>query len=656
MVSGMPFVSGGGRVEEEPVPPRSVADQVATIGIEAYLAEHQRKERLRFLTCGSVDDGKSTLIGRLLYEAQVVLDDQLLAWRGEAKTEGWEPGPLDFSALLDGLVAEREQGITIDVAYRYFTTATRSFIVADAPGHEQYTRNMVTAASTADLAVVLLDARQGIVAQTRRHSFVVALMGIRQVIVAVNKMDLVGYDAAVFASHEADYQALARELGLTTVTYIPISALHGDNLTTTSSKMPWYRGPDVLRALHEAVVGDGAGEGPFRMPVQQVIHPGADFRGFAGTVVRGQARPGDRVRVWPSGVQSTVARIVSPEGDLASAESGQAVTLTLADEVDVSRGDVLTDVEVPPTVSDQFEAHLVWLHPQALLPGRRYLLKLGAKTVNATVSRPKYKVSVESFEHVAASTLGLNEIGVVNVSVDRPIVFDPYVQSRDLGGFLLIERFSLETVGAGMVHFGLRRADNLHWQHVEVDAAAHSALNGHRPAVVWLTGLSGAGKSTIANIVEQKLHVRGVHTFLLDGDNVRHGLNRDLGFTDADRVENIRRVGEVCHLMTQAGLVVIAAFISPFDAERQMVRDLVQEGTFVEVFVDAPLAVAEARDPKGLYAKARRGELVNFTGVDSRYEPPAHPEIHIDTTASSVEDAADRIIDHLRLAGVLPGH
>jgi bifunctional enzyme CysN/CysC len=637
------------------MPVADAAARVAALGIEGYLAEHEQKSLLRFITCGSVDDGKSTLIGRLLYESQLILDDQMAALEADSKRVGTQGADLDFALLVDGLQAEREQGITIDVAYRFFTTNERKFIVADTPGHEQYTRNMVTGASTADLAVILVDATKGILAQTRRHSFVVALMGIRQVVLAVNKMDLVDHDQAVFVAIEAEYRALADQLGIDQVTCIPLSALRGDNLISRSPSTPWYDGPTLLDVLQAAPVDERARRGPFRMAVQWVSRPDATFRGYAGTIVGGVLRPGDRVRVLPSGVETTVERIVTADGDLAEAEAGQAVTVTLADEVDVSRGDVLADPSRPPTVSDQFEAHVVWMHEQPLLPGRRYLLKLGTRTVGATVARPKHRVSVTTFEHVAATTLALNEIGVANVGLDQPLVFEPYADNRDLGGFILIDRVTHETVGAGMVHFGLRRADNLHWQHLEVDAAAHAALKGHRPALVWLTGLSGAGKSTVANVLERKLHAQGVHTFLLDGDNVRHGLNRDLGFTDADRVENIRRVGEVAKLMTQAGLVVIAAFISPFRAERRMVRDLLDRGSFVEVFVDTPLAVAEARDPKGLYAKARRGQLVNFTGVDSAYEPPLEPDVRIDTTTEPAEAAADRIIAHLRAAGIVPG-
>jgi bifunctional enzyme CysN/CysC len=625
------------------------------MGVEQYLVEHERKSLLRFITCGSVDDGKSTLIGRLLYESHLILDDQMAALAADSRKVGTQGEEIDFALLVDGLAAEREQGITIDVAYRFFTTDTRKFIVADTPGHEQYTRNMVTGASTADLAVILVDARKGILPQTRRHSFLVALMGIHQVLVAVNKLDLLDYDEGAFRAVEADYRALADALGISDVRCIPMSALRGDNLTSCSDRTPWYGGPHLLACLEQAESDDRARRGPFRMPVQWVNRPSADFRGYAGTVVGGSVRPGDRVTVLPSGVGSTVVRVVTADGDLDEAEPQQAVTLTLADEVDVSRGDVLVSSQQPAIVSDQFEAHVVWMHEHEMLPGRRYLMKLGTRTVNATLARPKHRVSMRTLEHVAARTLHLNEIGVCNVSLDQEVAFDAYAENRDLGGFILIDRLTHETVGAGMVHFALRRAENLHWQHVEVDATAHAALKGHRPAVVWMTGLSGSGKSTIANVLERKLHADGAHTFLLDGDNVRHGLNRDLGFTDADRVENIRRVGEVARLMTQAGLIVICAFISPFRAERRMVRDLLDRGTFVEVFVDTPLAVAEGRDPKGLYAKARHGQLANFTGIDSPYEPPAAPEVRVDTTATSPEEAADAILGHLRAAGILPG-
>lgn len=626
---------------------------LADIEIDRYLTEHEHKSTLRFITCGSVDDGKSTLIGRLLYESQRILDDQLAALEADSRRVGTQGDALDFALLVDGLQAEREQGITIDVAYRYFSTERRQFIVADTPGHEQYTRNMVTGASNADLAVVLVDARNGVLVQTRRHTYLASLMGIPQVVLAVNKLDLVDFDERLFRTIEEEYRGFAGELGIERVSCIPISALDGDNLIERSPRTPWYAGPSLLRCLEVASVDETGDTAPFRFPVQWVNRPNPEFRGFSGTIASGTVRPGDRVVVAPGGTESTVAQIVTADGELSEARSGQAVNLTLADAVDVSRGDVLCPATKPASVSDQVEAHIVWMHEEPMLPGRRYLMKLGHRTVNATLARPKYRVNVNTLAHAAATTLNLNEIGVCNLSLDRPIAFDPYRENRELGGFILIDRFTDETVGAGMISFGLRRAQNLHWQEVEVDADAHAALKGHRPAVVWLTGLSGAGKSTIANVLEKKLHALGVHTFLLDGDNIRHGLNRDLGFTDADRVENIRRVGEVARLMTQAGLIVIAAFISPFRAERRMVRDLMERGQFCEVFVDAPVEIAAARDPKGLYAKALRGELRNFTGVDSPYEAPTSPEIHVDSTQTSPDTAADAIILHLRAAGAL---
>ena len=622
--------------------------------IDEYLRQHEHKSMLRFITCGSVDDGKSTLIGRLLYDSKLVFEDHLAALESDSRKVGTQGGELDFALLVDGLAAEREQGITIDVAYRFFSTERRKFIVADTPGHEQYTRNMVTGASTAQVAVILIDARKGVLTQTRRHSYLVSLLGIRKVALAVNKLDLVDYSQDVFDQIEADYRAFASEIGLTDITCIPLSALKGDNITERSPNTPWYTGPTLIGYLETVEVDDDSRTGPFRMPVQWVNRPNLDFRGFSGTVVGGSVRPGDAVRVVPSGRESTVARIVTADGDLDEAVSGQAVTLTLADEVDVSRGDVLAAASAPPGVADQFECHLVWMNEDAMLPGRPYLLKIGTRTVTATVAQPKYKVNVNTLEHTATKTLELNEIGVSNISLDRPIPFDPYAENRDTGGFVLIDRFTNATVAAGLLHFALRRADNVHWQAVEVDKVARAAQNGQRPAVVWFTGLSGAGKSTIANIVEQKLHRSGHRTYLLDGDNVRHGLNRDLGFTEADRVENIRRVAEVARLMADAGLIVLASFISPFRSERQMARDLLEPGEFVEVFVDSGLDVAEQRDRKGLYAKARRGELVNFTGIDSPYEAPLHPEIHLDASgALSPEEAADEVVEHLRRAGIL---
>jgi bifunctional enzyme CysN/CysC len=625
-----------------------VANELLAADIDAYLALHERKTMLRFITCGSVDDGKSTLIGRLLYDSKLVFEDHLAALESDSKKVGTQGGDLDFALLVDGLAAEREQGITIDVAYRFFSTERRKFIVADTPGHEQYTRNMVTGASTAELAVLLVDARAGILTQTRRHSYLVSLLGIRQVVLAVNKLDLVDYDEDVFNGIEADYRRFAGEIGLHDITCIPLSALRGDNVAAPSAHMPWYGGPTLLDHLESVEIPAEGRDSPFRLPVQWVNRPDHDFRGFSGMVVGGSVRPGDRVKVLPSGRESTVARLVTAEGDLTEAAAGHSITVTLTDEIDVSRGDVLAAASSPCAVADQFEAHVIWMSEHEMLPGRSYLLKIGARTVGATLAQPKHKVNVNTLEHTAARTLELNEIGVCNINLDRPIPFDPYEVNRDMGGFILIDRFTNATVAAGLLHFALRRADNIHWQVIDVNKAAHSALKGQRPCVVWFTGLSGAGKSAIANIVERKLHEQGRHTYLLDGDNVRHGLNKDLGFTDADRVENIRRVTEVVRLMVDAGLIVLVSFISPFQAERQMARDHVDESEFVEVHVDTALAVAEARDVKGLYAKARRGELANFTGIDSPYEVPENPEIHIDTSDTSPEQAADRIIDHLR--------
>jgi bifunctional enzyme CysN/CysC len=627
-------------------------DLVAT-DIEAYLDAHEHKSLLRFITCGSVDDGKSTLIGRLLYDSKLVFEDHLTALASDSKKVGTQGGELDFALLVDGLAAEREQGITIDVAYRFFSTERRKFIVADTPGHEQYTRNMVTGASTAEVAVILIDARKGVLTQTRRHSFLVSLLGIRHIVLAVNKLDLVDYSMSVFEEIEADYRQFAYGIGLTDIVCIPMSALRGDNITGPSANTPWYRGPSVIEHLESIEVADDVHAGPFRMPVQWVNRPNLDFRGFSGEIVGGTVRPGDGIRVMPSGRETTVARIVTYDGDRPSAFAGQSVTVTLEDEIDVSRGDVLVAATQPAGVADQFEADIVWMAEEPMLPGRPYLLKLGTSSVGVTIAHPKYKINVNTLEHLAAKTLELNEIGVCNINLDRAIAFDPYHENRDMGGFVVIDRFTNNTVAAGMIHFALRRAQNVHWQAVDVDKTARARLKGQRPALVWFTGLSGAGKSTIANLVEQKLHDQGFHTYLLDGDNVRHGLNKDLGFTDADRVENIRRVAEVAKLMVDGGLIVLASFISPFRAERRMARDLLRED-FIEVFVDAPLEVAEARDRKGLYAKARRGELVHFTGIDSPYEPPEAAELHIDASGSVPADrSADLVIDYLRTAGHL---
>ncbi len=611
------------------------------------------KDLLRFITCGSVDDGKSTLIGRLLYESKALLDDQLSALGADSKKFGTQGDDLDFALLVDGLSAEREQGITIDVAYRFFATEKRKFIVADTPGHEQYTRNMVTGASTADLAVILIDARKGVLTQTRRHSYLVSLLGIRRVVLVVNKLDLVGYSREVFDLIDRDYREFAEKLGFEAIVSIPLSALRGDNMISRSANTPWYSGPSLIEHLETIEIAPPSEQTPLRMPVQWVNRPNHDFRGFSGRILSGSVRPGDLVRLLPSGRQSKVARIVTLDGDLDEAISGQSVTLTLVDEIDISRGDVICAAGDPAGLADQFEASIVWMSEDAMLPGRPYLVKLGATTLGASLGQPKYVVDVNSLDHLAAKTLHLNEIGVCNLTLDRSVAFDAYADNRDMGSFIVIDRFTNQTVGAGMLHFALRRSQNIHWQATEVDKDARARLNGHRPCVLWMTGLSGSGKSTIANIVERRLHALGVRTYLLDGDNVRHGLNKDLGFTAADRVENIRRVGEVAKLMVDAGLIVITAFISPFRSERRLARSMVDDREFVEIFVDTPLAIVEERDPKGLYKKARRGELKNFTGIDSPYEIPETPELHIRTEEHNAEESAALIIDYLRDCGLL---
>jgi len=622
--------------------------------IGAYLESHQYKSLLRFITCGSVDDGKSTLIGRLLYESKMIFEDQLSALEADSKKVGTRGGELDFALLVDGLAAEREQGITIDVAYRFFSTDKRKFIVADTPGHEQYTRNMVTGASTADVAVILIDARRGVLTQTRRHSFLVSLLGIRHIVLAINKMDLVGYDQARFLAIEREYREFAEKISLTNITAIPLSAVYGDNIIEPGNNMPWYKGSTLMHHLETLEIED-ADTLPFRMPVQWVNRPNLDFRGFAGLIASGTVGKGDRVRVLPSGRESNVVRIVTGDGDIEQAVAGQCVTLTLADEVDVSRGDVIAIANEPPQAAAQFEATLVALNDAAILPGRSYLMKLATKTITATVNPLKYKVNVNTLEHLAAERLELNDIGVVEIELDQPIVFESYEKSRELGGFILMDRMTNNTVAAGTLHFALRRSQNVQWQFLDVHKKARATLNRQRPCVVWLTGYSGAGKSTIANLVEKKLFSIGRRTYLLDGDNVRHGLNKDLGFTEQDRVENIRRVAEVAKLMVDAGLIVLVSFISPFRAERRGARALLEDGEFFEVFIDTPLAQAEARDVKGLYKKARRGELKNFTGIDSPYEPPESPEIHVDTTQLSPEQAADLIVETLRNRGVIVG-
>ena len=625
-----------------------LTDQLIADDIEAYLARHEAKSLLRFITCGSVDDGKSTLIGRLLYDTKMIFEDQLAGLEADSKVVGTQGGEIDFALLVDGLAAEREQGITIDVAYRFFATEKRKFIVADTPGHEQYTRNMVTGASTADLAVILIDARQGVLTQTRRHSYLVQLLGIRNVVLAVNKMDLVGWSEARFNEIVAEYQTFADLIGLPAFTAIPISGLRGDNIAAPGEHSTWYQGPTLLGLLETAPLNETrAEEQPFRLPVQWVNRPNLDFRGFTGLVAAGRIRPGDAVRVLPSGRTTTVKAIPGFDGPADLARAGQSVTLTFADEIDCSRGDLIVAADAPCEVADQFEATLVWMDAAEMLPGRPYLLKLGSQTVTATVTAPKYEVNVNTLEHLASKTLGLNAIGVVNISTDRALPFEPYATNPALGGFILIDRMTNATVAAGMIRFALRRSQNIHWQALDVNRDAHAAQKGQRARVVWFTGLSGSGKSTIANLVEKKLHAMGRHTFLLDGDNVRHGLNRDLGFTDADRVENIRRVGEVARLMSDAGLIVLTAFISPFAAERRMVRDLMAPGEFLEVWVDTPLEVAEARDVKGLYKKARAGQLKNFTGLDSPYEAPEAAELVVNTAALSAEEAADMVVARL---------
>ena len=629
------------------------ASDLIASDINAYLHSHEHKSLLRFITCGSVDDGKSTLIGRLLYESKMIFEDQLSALAADSKKVGTRGGELDFALLVDGLAAEREQGITIDVAYRFFSTDKRKFIVADTPGHEQYTRNMVTGASTADLAVILIDGRKGVLTQTRRHSYIVSLLGIRHVVLAINKMDLVGYSQQRFVEIEREYHAFAEKIELTDITAIPLSAVYGDNIIERGGNTPWYTGPTLMEHLENVVVADGSQALPLRMPVQWVNRPNLDFRGFAGRIASGEVRAGDRLKVLPSGRESQVARIVTASGDLERAVAGQSVTIALADEIDVSRGDVLVDAAAPPQVADQFEATLIGLTETAILPGRSYLMKLATKVVTATVNPLKHRVNVNTLEHLAAERLELNDIGVVELQLDQPLVFEDYAKNRELGGFVLIDRVSNNTVAAGMLHFALRRSQNVHWQFLDVSRESRAQMNRQRPCVVWLTGYSGAGKSTIANLVEKKLFSLGSRTYLLDGDNVRHGLNKDLGFTEQDRVENIRRVAEVAKLMVDAGLVVLVSFISPFRAERDAARALMGEGEFFEVFVNTTLAAAEARDVKGLYKKARSGALKNFTGIDSPYEPPAAPEIRIDTAKLTAVQAADLIIETLAQHGVL---
>lgn len=620
-------------------------DDLIAADIDAYLEVHQHKSLLRFITCGSVDDGKSTLIGRLLFDSKMIFEDQLGALESDSKRMGTQGQEIDFALLVDGLAAEREQGITIDVAYRFFATEKRKFIVADCPGHEQYTRNMVTGASTADLAVILIDARKGVLVQTRRHSYLAKLLGIRNIVLAVNKMDLIDYDQSKYDAIVAEYNEFATSIGISDFTAMPISGFKGDNITERSAHMPWYVGQPLIAHLETVALDSDADQAkPLRMAVQWVNRPNLDFRGFSGQIATGIVRPGDAIRVLPSGKTSTISKIVTFDGDLDEAVAGQSVTLCFADEIDCSRGDVIAAADNPPEASDQFESTIVWMADEALVPGRAYWLKLGTQTVSATVQSPKYAVNVNNMEHMAAKTLELNAIGVAEISTDKPIVFEPYASNHSLGGFILIDKISNATVAAGTLHFSLRRAQNVHWQATDIGREAHAALKNQKPKILWFTGLSGSGKSTIANEVEKTLNLLNRHTFLLDGDNIRHGLNKDLGFTETDRIENIRRVGEVAKLMADAGLIVLTAFISPFRAERDMVRAMMPEGEFVEIFVDTPLEVAEARDVKGLYKKARAGQLKNFTGIDSPYEPPENPDICVNTVEMSPAEAAEHIV------------
>ncbi|KCZ45545.1 MULTISPECIES: sulfate adenylyltransferase subunit CysN [unclassified Hyphomonas] len=631
-----------------------LTDDLIATDIGAYLEKHENKSLLRFITCGSVDDGKSTLIGRLLYDSKMIFEDQLASLEADSKKVGTQGENIDFALLVDGLAAEREQGITIDVAYRFFATDKRKFIVADTPGHEQYTRNMATGASTADVAILMIDARKGILTQTRRHAFITTLLGIRRLVLAVNKMDLVDYDETIFNDIVDDFYAFADELATDLeIQPIPMSALAGINITSRSDETDWYDGPALMEYLENVPVGDKRRNASFRMPVQWVNRPNLDFRGFSGQIASGTVKPGDRVKSMPSGKQSTIARIVTADGDLPEAVAGQSVTLTLADEIDASRGDAIVTADDPTEVSDQFQVRILWMNESPLLPGRRYLLKVGAKTVTATVNAPKYGIDVNTLSDVPAKTLELNQIGVTTISLDQAITFDPYDANRNLGGFILIDRMSNDTVGLGLIDFALRRASNIHWQAMDVDRDALAEQKGQRPAVLWFTGLSGSGKSTIANALQKRLFALGKHSFSLDGDNVRHGLNRDLGFTDADRVENIRRVANVAKLMSDAGLITLVSFISPFRAERQMARNMMADGEFIEIHVDTPLDVAEQRDVKGLYKKARSGEIKNFTGISSPYEAPENPELRIDTVDRSPDDAAEEILDYLRENGFL---
>jgi bifunctional enzyme CysN/CysC len=622
--------------------------------IHAYLKSHEEKSLLRFITCGSVDDGKSTLIGRLLYESKMIFEDQLASLEADSKKSGTQGDQIDFALLVDGLASEREQGITIDVAYRFFSTEKRKFIVADTPGHEQYTRNMATGASTADLAIILIDARKGILTQTRRHSFIASSVGIRNVVLAVNKMDLVDYDQQTFNDIDVAYREFAETLDADfNIMTIPMSALAGDNVVERGENLSWYSGPTLMQHLEDVAIDAVDQALPFRLPVQWVNRPNLDFRGFAGQIAGGTIKAGDKIKVLPSAKESTVKSIVTMDGELEEAVAGQSITLTLNDEIDISRGDLICKAGEPAEIGNQFEAKLIWMSDEKMFPGRTYIMKCGTTNAQATLATPKYKIDVNTMAHEATRNLALNEIGICNISLDRNIAFDPYSANRETGGFILIDKLSNATVGMGMLNFALRRSANVHWQATEVNKDARAGLKGQKPCVLWFTGLSGSGKSTIANVLEKKLTSAGYHTMLLDGDNVRHGLNKDLGFTDTDRVENIRRVAEVSSLMVDAGLITLVSFISPFVAERRMARDMVKDGEFIEVYVDTPLSVAEERDVKGLYKKARAGEIKNFTGIDSAYEVPENADMTVNTTELSAEQSADAIIADLAKRGII---
>ncbi len=622
-------------------------EDLITDDILAYLKTQEEKGLLRFITCGSVDDGKSTLIGRLLWDSKLIFEDQLTELRADSKRLGTQGDEIDYALLLDGLQAEREQGITIDVAYRFFTTDKRKFIVADTPGHEQYTRNMITGASTANVAVILIDARKGVLTQTKRHSFLVSLVGIQNIVLAINKMDLVGYSEDTFDAIKEEYEDFVSGLGFKEIAAIPVSALKGDNIIEQSNNTPWYRGKTLIDFLETVEIDNISVDQPFRMPVQWVNRPNLDFRGFSGTIASGSVRPGDEVVVPSSGKTSRVSRIVTFDGDLKYAFAGQAVTLTLEDEIDISRGDMLCAPDARPAHAAQFEAHLVWMHEDALLPGRSYLIKMGANTAPAMVSDLKYKINVNTLEQQVGKTLELNEIGVCNISVDKEMTFDPFNENRSTGSFILIDRYTNATVAAGMIDFALRRATNIHRQPLDIDKKVRAKMLNQKPRVVWFTGLSGSGKSTIANHVEKRLHSMGKHTYTLDGDNIRHGLNKDLGFTNADRVENIRRVGETAKLFVDAGMIVLVSFISPFRSERRVAREMLDDGEFIEVYVDTPLEICEQRDPKGLYKKARSGALKNFTGIDSAYEAPENAEIVLHGAEKDPEELAEQVIKML---------